>query len=362
MSSVANEIQTAIAEQQKRYEANLLGLSASLPSISNADSKTVSTSNAGDFANAMTKIDQSELEKPKDVRYIFPSNLATSRTNRYWTKIVPYEVKYNADSETYIVSSNGLATKVKLGAEMKKQKGAAFSPNEATYHQANCTIALPYPDSQPDWEFNADWGGDFDISGWLGEMFDAYNNFDASKASQGVFDAMEEVGKVIAGIGKGVLEFVNNKANPLKDGMNKTKKRVKNKRVESAFEGVRRRSFSLNWNCHPKNSNERYQLDEIISTMKSLSLPTFNSSSDFTYLTFPALFTVQFMTGQTENRYMPRFGPAACTGVSISPYNSDWHAHEDGSPISYSLKLSFQEIFPITRENLQRTDEFAWVR
>lgn len=355
MSSVANEIQTAIAEQQKRYEANLLGLNASLPSNSNADSKTVSTDNAGDFANAMTKVDQSELEKPKDVRYIFPSDLATSKTNRYWTKIVPYEVHYQEGSKSYSYTRSGEKVEnTYTDKAMQYQKGYVKVPGEADYKQVDCTIALPYPDSQPEWNFEADWGGDLDMSGAYGEFLDAIGaaGKDWSQRTQEIF------GSALQKIRESIQPEAAEKA------LQKRNKRAKNSRTELMFQGVRKRSFSLSWACHPKNTNEMETLQEIIMTMKSLSLPTFNQEGmdKFTYLTFPALFTIQFMAGQDENEYMPRFGPSACTGVSFSPYGQNFYAHGDGSPISYDIKFGFQEIFPITRENLQKTNEFAWVR
>jgi len=116
------------------------------------------------------------------------------------------------------------------------------------------------------------------------------------------------------------------------------------------------RSFSFRFNLVPKNENEAKTIQKIMDVLKySMYPPVPSSGENFVYLN-PARFTIDFLynPGQKQNNKL--FSSYFCF---LTTMDIDQHAagapsyYADGYPQNRAFSLSFQEISPLNRQNLQ---------
>lgn len=370
----------SISEMNDRYAA-VLGINSQLPESNAASEKTVSTEESGgkDFATASTRFHGKTRTDDQPV-LIFPADLTKDEKNKHWVKITVYEVLFNKDyqksanSNIYVGGNKENVEFAKDGngnykalvnaygntnlqnTENKETlKSEEISATTSNYAMVNKTIALPYPDSDITNEYNAPWSDNVEwgataglvealAKSWNGKGWEALGGL----ADQGLRLFRHMVREM-----------------PIAGKLTKAGTRMTvSPRTEYLFGGsvdVRRPNFQ--WKLFPKNQKEAETLLNILDTLKSFVLPSYmetggavgqlnNNKSNVDTLVFPAVFEICFMHGSYENKSMPRFGPLGCGGMRITPISDRWHAHKDGSPVSYELNMNFTELFPIVRDHL----------
>ena len=128
------------------------------------------------------------------------------------------------------------------------------------------------------------------------------------------------------------------------------KGQVYNPNVELIYQSPVMREFVFNFDFLPRNIGEAEVMNQIIKAFKSNSAPVDLNNGMFG---LPMVWNVKYMSGAEENRYMNKFKPAACVGVSVQANSSaDMHiSTAAGVPVQTSLTLQFREVDIITRED-----------
>ena len=128
-------------------------------------------------------------------------------------------------------------------------------------------------------------------------------------------------------------------------------------RMELAFKGVGRRSFSYNFKMIPRNQKEADEIRKIIFAFKANMLPELKNGKDRDTMTVPNTFNIQYMHRGKENDYIHRVSECFLENVQVT-YSGDRYktfdpVDGDGAPpVETQLNLAFKEIEIITRERV----------
>ena len=128
-------------------------------------------------------------------------------------------------------------------------------------------------------------------------------------------------------------------------------------RMELAFKGVGRRSFSYNFKMIPRNQKEADEIRKIIFAFKANMLPELKNGKDRDTMTVPNTFNIQYMHRGKENDYIHRVSECFLENVQVT-YGGDRYktfdpVDGDGAPpVETQLNLAFKEIEIITRERV----------
>ena len=173
---------------------------------------------------------------------------------------------------------------------------------------------------------------------------------------------------------------------------------ILNPNAEMLFGGSEFRNISLNYKLVPRNEKEGRNIKEILTTFKRAMLPSHsiasadvqvfgqgggdskltqngrawhnlwlnpNRTSDIDgkninlglesgFIAVPNLCQVTFMTGGDINRNVPQYKMCAITNCDIN-YTPDgqWATYSDGTPVAYTLNISFQETKLLYEEDVR---------
>ena len=173
---------------------------------------------------------------------------------------------------------------------------------------------------------------------------------------------------------------------------------ILNPNAEMLFGGSEFRTISLNYKLVPRNEKEGRNIKEILTTFKRAMLPSHsiasadvqvfgqgggdskltqngrawhnlwlnpNRTSDIDgkninlglesgFIAVPNLCQVTFMTGGDINRNVPQYKMCAITNCDIN-YTPDgqWATYSDGTPVAYTLSISFQETKLLYEEDVR---------
>lgn len=137
---------------------------------------------------------------------------------------------------------------------------------------------------------------------------------------------------------------------------------VINPRQEQIFQGVSSRSFDFTFSLAPRNPDEAVEVSKIIRTFREFSHPAIDTSSFF--LEIPAEFEIRyykiFNPGDansevvTENLFLNKIGRCALTNINVDYTPNGINAtFPDGSPVRTSLTMTFTELRPLTRQDIE---------
>jgi hypothetical protein len=133
-----------------------------------------------------------------------------------------------------------------------------------------------------------------------------------------------------------------------------------NPQVQMLYTGIDLRSFQLSFTFTPKSSDETEQVDKIISTFKYYFSPALQAGAqtqtDAMFLIPPALFNVNFMINNIENKYLPKYGDCVLENMEVNYAPNGWSSFESGAPVQTTLSLSFRETQIIDKAKLQNGD------
>jgi hypothetical protein len=119
-----------------------------------------------------------------------------------------------------------------------------------------------------------------------------------------------------------------------------------NPNVELLFNGVTLRSFKFSFKMTPRGKTEAEQIRKIINTLKKSMAPKTGGSDKF--IKTPDIFQLTYKKGNAIHPYLHLFKQTFLTDMSVNYTGEGVYAtYSDGSPISYTMDLSFKEIEPI---------------
>ena len=133
-----------------------------------------------------------------------------------------------------------------------------------------------------------------------------------------------------------------------------------NPQVQMLYKGIDLRSFQLSFTFTPKSVGETEQVDKIISTFKYYFSPALQAGAqtqtDSMFLIPPALFNVNFMINNIENKYLPKYGDCVLESLEVNYAPNGWSSFESGAPVQTTLSLGFRETQIIDKTKLQNGD------
>lgn len=135
---------------------------------------------------------------------------------------------------------------------------------------------------------------------------------------------------------------------------------VINPRQQQIFQGVSQRGFDFTFSLAPQTPEEAVVVNKIIRAFREYSHPAIDSTSFF--LKVPAEFEIRYykIFGENgnevvaENLFLNKIGRCALTSVNVdytpNGINSTFH---DGSPVRTTITMTFTELRPLTREDIE---------
>ena len=133
-----------------------------------------------------------------------------------------------------------------------------------------------------------------------------------------------------------------------------------NPQIQMLYRGIDLRSFQLSFIFTPKSADETEQVDKIISTFKYYFSPALQAGAqtqtDSMFLIPPALFNVNFMINNIENKYLPKYGDCVLESLEVNYAPNGWSSFESGAPVQTTLSLGFRETQIIDKTKLQNGD------
>jgi hypothetical protein len=123
--------------------------------------------------------------------------------------------------------------------------------------------------------------------------------------------------------------------------------RIFNPNLELLFNGVTLRDFRFSFKMTPRDETESANVKNIIKTFKKYMAANREGKENL-YLTTPYVFQPVYKTGGGDHKFLHKFKPCALKNVSVN-YTGDnvYATYYDGTPISLTMDLNFQELNPI---------------
>ena len=128
-----------------------------------------------------------------------------------------------------------------------------------------------------------------------------------------------------------------------------------NPNMEMLFSGPSVRTFQFLFKFTPRTQNESSEVKNIIRSFKQNMMPIFDKESSF--LKAPNIFQLQYMKGSSKHPFLNQFKMCALTNCATT-YTGDgaYATYHDGTPISMTMNLSFQELTPVYNEDYDNED------
>jgi len=130
-----------------------------------------------------------------------------------------------------------------------------------------------------------------------------------------------------------------------------------NPRQEMLFNGVQVRTFDFTFSFAPRNKGEAQTTNQIIREFRKYAHPSLHGTGAM--LNVPAEFEIRYYKVfnndvTAENLFLNKIGRCALTAVNVDyTPNAVMSTFPDGSPVRTSLTMSFQELRPLTREDIE---------
>ena len=132
---------------------------------------------------------------------------------------------------------------------------------------------------------------------------------------------------------------------------------IQSDRMELAFKGIDKRSFSYTFKMIPRNDRESDEIRKIIFAFKSNMLPEFKDGvRNGREMIMPNTFDIEYMYNGKENDYLHKISTCVLEDLQVTQGGSRYKtftAKDDGAPpVETSITLSFRELELITRERV----------
>jgi len=129
-----------------------------------------------------------------------------------------------------------------------------------------------------------------------------------------------------------------------------------NPQLQMIYRGVDFREFQLTFNFTPTSAAESAEVNAIIAQFKYHFAPELLSvtNSQGMFMTPPSLFSIEFMLGEKENLYLPKYGDCVLANIDVNYAPNGFAAYNNGAPVQTQLNLTFREIEIVTKSKLQK--------
>jgi len=130
------------------------------------------------------------------------------------------------------------------------------------------------------------------------------------------------------------------------DALQRERGAVFNQNTELLFNGVQLRQFSFNYKFSPRDTGEAEMVKKIIRTLKQGMSP--KKANNFIFIKSPHTFFLSYHLQNQDHPYLNKFKECALTSLQVN-YTPDgnYATYYDGSMVSYSVTMSFQELEPV---------------
>ena len=277
------------------------------------------------------------------------------------------EAKEKEEAENAVAAASGseikhYAKKTKkekiVGAGRVKVGGSTIRIERAETRRLKGGIAMYMPASVQV-SYKADYT-DTDIGGITGDALDAYNKFvegNYKGASEAIFRIPEGAKDSLSNV---LLSSVG--ALPGMGGAKEVSEmqsgEIITDRLELAFKGIQKRSFSYTFKMIPKNEREADEIRKIVFAFKANMLPEFVAGRSGRRLVVPNTFDIQYQYMGVSNEYLHHISTCILEDMSVT-YGGDRYktfnasSKGDGAPpVETSITLQFKELELITRERV----------
>ena len=120
---------------------------------------------------------------------------------------------------------------------------------------------------------------------------------------------------------------------------------------EVLFESVDFRSFSFKYRFFPENEDEVRNVQNIIKTFKMHMHPELSKNKLF-YI-YPSEFEIRYYYKNKENNNFHKISTCALTDMQVEYGGEQFSSFRDGSPVEYTLTLTFKELETMTRQRVE---------
>lgn len=157
----------------------------------------------------------------------------------------------------------------------------------------------------------------------------------------------------LAAAGLGQIPGVSSGSITANDLLQGVGSEIFNPNVELFYEGPNLRTFDMSFKMTARNKSDTNAIQKIIEAFRVAAAPS-SASSAGNFIKVPPVCDVQFRRGKAYNIYLPRHKYCNITRVDVS-YTADgsYSTFTDGSPVSVTLALSFQETKIIFAEDIK---------
>ena len=130
--------------------------------------------------------------------------------------------------------------------------------------------------------------------------------------------------------------------------LTRTQGKILNPNMELLFDGPSLRSFGFQFKMTPRDRTEAGQIKSIIRSLKKNMSPRVDVGGAGNFLTTPNIFEIAYRKGGNNHPFLHKFKQCALKDLSINYTGENVYAtYDDGTPISTTMTLSFQELVPI---------------
>lgn len=131
---------------------------------------------------------------------------------------------------------------------------------------------------------------------------------------------------------------------------------TKNPKLRMIFQNVENRSFNFEFEFAPKSETEVWNVINIMKSFEEGHLPKLSSNSmEYEY---PDVFYITMKQKGQDGHFEPiRFKPCILPTINIDHTPEGvWSVFKNGFPVKVTMSLSFQEIVPRTKADVQNHD------
>ena len=257
-----------------------------------------------------------------------------------------------------IGKSGKVKTEVKHQNKEAHRTNTTVSVKRAPTRRLDTVISMYMP-MQVSVAYNAKFGDKN-----IGVLTDSAVNIAGALMANGSVDmaALEKAGATAGqGLEAGAIGMAGNLApglGGLKEAIEMKKGVIFADRMELAFEGVDKRSFSYDFKMMPRSQAEADEIKKIVTSFKLNMLPEFaDGNRSGRSMTVPNTFDIQYMYQNAENNYLHKISTCYLESMDVTFGGSRYKTFDgnaDGAPpVETSMKLTFKEIELITREQAE---------
>ena len=168
-----------------------------------------------------------------------------------------------------------------------------------------------------------------------------------------------EIGSGLVAAGMTTLDVIG--AENAKNAVRAKARQTANPNLEALFKSSNLRTFQFSWNITPLTSGDSEQLNSFVSEFKKAIYPGSGSlaitGNAAQLLFFPYEFVVSFYAQGIQGGSKLIFSTASCACTDLTVQytpNGGYNTHIDGYPTALSISATFQEMYILSRNDIEK--------